>query len=170
MKKLLVFLTLSLLIFAACGGNKEGSDSFKGVEAITNGTVIESENFSITVPEEMVESLNMMQTINATADNGFVRFAATYNTGGPTVSQLKTYAENLVAMVKALDSEANIGKPEVNGKLATLRSVTEGNVRIDFTYLKDDTAGLAGSFKFPEDQAEKWEKQLLPILKSVVFK
>ncbi len=168
MKKFFLMAAAALMI-AACGSNG-GGNSTDNVEPIKDGVTIENENFSITVPQGMKESWNSMGTINATADNGFVRFAISYMEGGPTKSQLKTVGENLKAMVHAMDQDAVIDEPKVEKNLVTLKSTSEGKQRIDFTYLKEDKVGVTGNFQFPEDKAAEWEDKFLPILKSVVYK
>lgn len=162
------FMAAAALMFAACGGDKGGST--ENVEPIKDGVTMESENFTIMVPQGMVESWNSMGTINATAEDGAVRLAISFMEGGPTKSQLKTTGENYKAMVHALDQNATIGEPKVDGNLVTVKSTCEGKPRIDFTYLKEDRIGVCGSLVYPEESAAQWEDKLVPILKTVVFK
>ena len=168
MKKILA-IAVAAFAFAACGGGNGGSSS-SNVEPIKDGVTMESEHFTIMVPQGMVESWNSMGTINASSEDGAVRLAVTYMEGGPTKSQLKETGANYKAMVHALDQNATIGEPKVDGNVVTLKSTCEGKPRIDFTYLKEDRVGVCGSLVYPEDKAAQWEDKLLPILKTVVFK
>ena len=115
------------------------------------------------------ESFRYDNTVNATAEDGSL-FAINFMEGGPTKSQLKTTGENYKAMVHALDQEATIGEPVVDGNVVYLKSTVDGRGRIDYTMLKEDRVGVMGSITCPQEQTDNWEKQLFPILKTVVFK
>lgn len=165
MKKLFV-MAAAALFFAACGGNGGSSSN---VEPIKDGVTLETEKYSVMVPQGMEESFRYDNTVNATAEDGSL-FAINFMEGGPTKSQLKTTGENYKAMVHALDQEATIGEPVVDGNVVYLKSTVDGKGRIDYTMLKEDRVGVMGSITCPQDQTDNWEKQLFPILKTVVFK
>lgn len=166
MKKLFI-MALAAMAFAACGGN--GGSSSK-VEPLKDGVTFECDNYTVMVPTGMEETFRYGDVLNLKTADGDVKFVINYFTGGPTKSQLKTTGDGLKGMVHALDQNCKSEEPKVDGNMVTLKTITEGNVRMDFTYLKEDRIGVTGNFEFPESQAAEWEGKFLPILKTVVFK
>lgn len=167
MKKLFI-MALAAMAFAACGGN--GGSSSSNVEPLKEGVKFEADNYTVMLPTGMEESFKYGDVLNAKTADGDVKFVINYFTGGPTKSQLKTTGDGLKSMVHAWDQSAVSENPVVDGNMVTLKSKLNGNIRMDYTYLKEDGVGVTGNFEFPESQAADWEGKFLPILKSVVFK
>ena len=167
MKKILA-MAVAVVAFAACGGN--GGSTSSNVEPLKDGVKFEADNYTVMLPTGMEETFKYGDVLNAKTPDGDVKFVINYFTGGPTKSQLKTTGDGLKGMVHALDQNCKSDEPKVDGNMVTLRTITEGNVRLDFTYLKEDKVGVTGNYEFPESQAADWEGKFLPILKSVVFK
>ena len=168
MKKILA-IAVAAFAFAACGGGNGGSTS-SNVEPLKDGVSFETDTYSVMVPTGMEETFRYENTLNLKTPDGDVKFVINHFTGGPTKSQLKMTGDGLKGMVHALDQNCKSDEPKVDGNMVTLRTITEGNVRLDFTYLKEDKVGVTGNYEFPESQAADWEGKFLPILKSVVFK
>ena len=170
MKKFFV-LTLAAvaMLFASCGGGSN-SGSSNNVEPLKEGVKFECDHYSVMLPTGMKESWKSGDLLNAQSEDGSVFFTANYYTGGPTKSQLKVTGEGLVGMVHGLNQEAKCEEPKVDGNMVTLKSIADGKVRLDYTYLKEDRIGVTGSLQFPEEDAAQWEEKFLPILKSIVFK
>ena len=166
MKKFFI-MALAAMAFAACGGN--GGSSSK-VEPLKDGVTFDCDNYTVMLPTGMEESFKSGDILNAKTADGDVKFVINYFTGGPTKSQLKTTGDGLKSMVHAWDQSAVSEDPVVDGNMVTLKSKLNGNIRMDFTYLKEDKAGVTGNFEFPESQAADWEGKFLPILKAIVFK
>lgn len=167
MKKLFI-MALAAMAFAACGGN--GGSSSSNVEPLKEGVKFEADNYTVMLPTGMEESFKYGDVLNAKTADGDVKFVINYFTGGPSKSQLKTTGDGLKSMVHAWDQSAVSENPVVDGNMVTLKSKLNGNIRMDYTYLKEDGVGVTGNFEFPESQAADWEGKFLPILKSVVFK
>lgn len=165
MKKLFI-MALAAVAFAACGGGNGSSN----VEPLKDGVTFECDNYTVMVPTGMEETFRYGDVLNLKTADGDVKFVINYFTGGPTKSQLKTTGDGLKGMVHALDQNCKSEEPKVDGNMVTLKTITEGNVRMDFTLLKEDRVGVTGNFEFPESQAADWEGKFLPILKTVVFK
>ena len=166
MKKLFI-MALAAMAFAACGG---GSSNSSNVEPLKEGVKFEADNYTVMLPTGMEESFKYGDVLNAKTADGDVKFVINYFTGGPSKSQLKTTGDGLKSMVHAWDQSAVSENPVVDGNMVTLKSKLNGNIRMDYTYLKEDGVGVTGNFEFPESQAADWEGKFLPILKSVVFK
>ncbi|MBP5390857.1 MAG: hypothetical protein J6Y40_02090 [Bacteroidales bacterium] len=161
-------MALAAMAFAACGGN--GGSSSSNVEPLKEGVKFEADNYTVMLPTGMEESFKYGDVLNAKTADGDVKFVINYFTGGPSKSQLKTTGDGLKSMVHAWDQSAVSENPVVDGNMVTLKSKLNGNIRMDYTYLKEDGVGVTGNFEFPESQAADWEGKFLPILKSVVFK
>lgn len=164
MKKFFI-LAIAAVAFAACGGNGGSSK----VEPLKEGVKFEMDNFSIMLPTGMEESYKSGDVLNARCEDG-AKFVINHFTGGPTKSQLKVTGDGLKSMVHAWDQSAVSEDPVVDGNMVTLKSKIGDNVRMDFTYLKEDRVGVTGNFEYPSDKAAQYEDKFLPILKSVVFK
>lgn len=165
MKKLFI-LAVAAVAFASCGGN--GGSSSK-VEPLKEGVKFELDNYSIMLPTGMEETFKLGDVLNASCPDG-AKFVINYYTGGPTKSQLKMTGDGLKGMVHAWDQSAVSEDPVVDDNMVTLKSKIGNNVRMDFSYLKEDRVGVTGNFEYPESEAAKYEGMFLPILKSVVFK
>lgn len=168
-----MMLAVSTLALTSCktdnGENKaEGNDNApENVEAAA-GNAFELANFSVALPDGWKDTYKNDGTLNATNEAGDCKFDATYNDGGPTLDQLKTYADNLAGMKK--NAGETVEDAKIDGKVMTMKSVKDGNVTISYSVMKEDKIGVAGSFQYPEAKAEECEKALDTILKSIKFK
>lgn len=173
MKKLFLMFSLVVmaLTFAACpsGTTSEGDKpATDGDQTEVKGTVVDLANFSVTLPEGWKEGYKSETNLNAANEAGDVDFSATYNDMGPTLDQLKTYGDNLVAMVKGQGETPE--EPKIDDKVLTLKSVKDGKINISYAVMKEDKIGVAGSIKFPEAKAAECEPIVDQLLKGIAFK
>ena len=174
MKKIFfMMLAVCSLTFMSCktdnGENKaEGADSQENTEQVANGTVIECANFTVALPEGWKDTYKSDTNVNASNEEGDCTFNATYNDGGPTIDQLKTYADNLAGMKK--NEGGTVDEPKIDGKVMTMKSVKDGKVTMSYATMKEDKIAVAGSFEYPEAKAAEAEKLFNTVLKSITFK
>lgn len=175
MRKLfLMTLALCSLTLFSCkndNGQQNGDNNAKdnNTEATAQaGNAFELANFSITLPDGWKDTYKSDGNLNAANEAGDCTLNATYNDSGPTISQLKTYADNLSGMLK--NGGETVDEAKINDKVMTIKSVKDGNVTISYAVMKEDKIGVAGSIKYPEAKAGECEKMTDTILKSITFK
>lgn len=168
-------MALATMFALSSCGNKAVADNVKAEEnaeaekIADDGTTFDGKNFSLVYPKEFAETYSSDDVVNAEdKSGGDCKLDATYNDMGPTLSELKIYAENWTAMKKADD--CNVEKPVIDGKVLTIKSVEDDETEIHFVVMKEDRIGIAGSLKFKSEDEAKYEPVVRSIIKSIKFK
>ena len=169
---------IALAVFSACGNksaaNAQNTDTTatkQASEVIEDGKTYDRAKFSLVYPKELNETWASDEIFNASMQGDEYCFLdATYNDFGPTTSELKTYAENWTYMKNKDDCK--VDAPSINGKVLTIRSVSEekGRTEIHFVVLKEDRICISGSLTFDSDKEAKYLPIAQSVIKSIKFK
>lgn len=177
-KTLNIMLIAAALTFSACGNkneaNAQNSDSTaieQAADVIKDGKTFEGDHFTLVYPKELEETFSTGELLNAQLKGDEYCFLdATYNDFGPNLDQLGIYAENLTSMRES--SGCKVDKPNIDGKVLTIRIVSEekGRTEIHFVVMKEDRIGISGSLTFDSDKEAKYLPIAQSIVKSIKFK
>lgn len=167
-----------IVLAVACGNkttaNAQNTDTTaakQATEVIEDGKTYDGAKFSLVYPKELNETWASDEIFNASIqDDEYCFLDATYNDFGPTTSELKTYAENWTYM-KKMDN-CKVDAPSINGKVLTIRSVSEekGRTEIHFVVMKEDRICISGSLTFDSDKEAKYLPIAQSVIKSIKFK
>ena len=161
------------MVFTACdtktenANNETTTDNTETTEEV-KGTTYEGEKFTLVYPESFKETYKSEEMVNASSEDGAIKLDATFNDMGPTLDQLKVYAENYSGMMKS--QGATVEEPNIDGNNLTIKSIKDGEVNMHFVVMKEDKIGVSGSLKYPEDKAGECEPMIKNIMSSIKFK
>lgn len=191
-KSILLCFAAVAMMFTACGNNTENNQtettaSNIEAEATANDNTgneatntndgagqeykaakFEGTHFTLDYPESFKVTYQSTGTFNAKSEDGKVKLDATYNDMGPTIDQLKEYANNYIGMMK--NGGSTVEEPKIDGKNLTIKSVKDEIVNMHYVVLKEDEIGVTGSLKYPENKSSECEALLKNIMNSITFK
>lgn len=175
MKKIvLTFVAAASMMFAACDSEKsgEGAKSNEPLVAVDPSVTLEQsfedDHFSAKYPAILETRENMFGTsINAGDDNG-ASFSASFQTDGPTLSQLAENAEGMAGAIHATGD--SIESKIVKGNAYVIKSSSENSIKWTYCILKEDRVLVTGAYAYHKEDAAKHEKYVGAVLNSIKFK
>ncbi len=186
MKKIVVMTFAALaMLMAACGNKTTQGTGENGQEAtVPDGyKTYEGKGFSVSCPQEAVKNeqwsnedvfqFNSDAKVKHSDGQEYTssfRMNITYqDSGAADIKELAEYAKNLKYLQeKQMDYKCD--EPKVEGDLMTMRGTRDETITTFFSRLGKGGKAATGSISYVKEDAHVYDKEVMPIIKSIKFK